>query len=108
MPPPATEPPVTLDLWLDREVLQPAATATLTVTVYNQSYARAPDLTLTLNLPAGLATTDGQTGALPLECRCWRRVRPISTLQMGLYTFIKQFFTRWEYLMTASVLTTLP
>ncbi len=30
------------------------------------------------------------------------------TLQMGLYTFIKQFFTRWEYLMTASVLTTLP
>lgn len=30
------------------------------------------------------------------------------TLQMGLYTFINQFFTRWEYLMTASVLTTLP
>lgn len=30
------------------------------------------------------------------------------TLQMGLYTFINQFFTRWEYLMTAAVLTTLP
>jgi ABC-type glycerol-3-phosphate transport system permease component len=30
------------------------------------------------------------------------------TLQMGLYTFINQFFTRWEYLMTASVLTTVP
>jgi len=30
------------------------------------------------------------------------------TLQMGLYTFIKQFFTQWHYLMTAAVLTTLP
>lgn len=30
------------------------------------------------------------------------------TLQMGLYTFINQFFTQWEYLMTAAVLTTLP
>ncbi len=30
------------------------------------------------------------------------------TLQMGLFTFIKQFNTQWEYLMTASVLTTLP
>jgi arabinogalactan oligomer / maltooligosaccharide transport system permease protein len=30
------------------------------------------------------------------------------TLQMGLYTFIKQFYTQWNYLMTASVLTTLP
>ncbi len=30
------------------------------------------------------------------------------TLQMGLYTFIKQFFTQWQYLMTAAVLTTLP
>jgi ABC-type glycerol-3-phosphate transport system permease component len=27
---------------------------------------------------------------------------------MGLYTFIKQFYTQWNYLMTASVLTTLP
>jgi ABC-type glycerol-3-phosphate transport system permease component len=27
---------------------------------------------------------------------------------MGLYTFIKQFFTDWHYLMTAAVLTTLP
>jgi len=27
---------------------------------------------------------------------------------MGLYTFINQFFTQWEYLMTAAVLTTLP
>lgn len=30
------------------------------------------------------------------------------TLQMGLYTFINQFFTQWEYLMPAAVLTTLP
>ncbi len=30
------------------------------------------------------------------------------TLQMGLYTFINQFFTQWNYLMTAAVLTTLP
>ena len=30
------------------------------------------------------------------------------TLQMGLFTFIKQFNTQWEYLMTASVLTTIP
>lgn len=30
------------------------------------------------------------------------------TLQMGLFTFIKQFNTEWNYLMTAAVLTTLP
>ncbi len=30
------------------------------------------------------------------------------TLQMGLFTFIKQFHTEWNYLMTAAVLTTLP
>jgi arabinogalactan oligomer/maltooligosaccharide transport system permease protein len=30
------------------------------------------------------------------------------TLQMGLYSFIKQFHTEWNYLMTASILTTLP
>lgn len=30
------------------------------------------------------------------------------TLQMGLFTFIKQFNTEWNYLMTASVLTTIP
>jgi ABC-type glycerol-3-phosphate transport system permease component len=30
------------------------------------------------------------------------------TLQMGLYTFIKQFHTEWSYLMSASILTTLP
>jgi arabinogalactan oligomer / maltooligosaccharide transport system permease protein len=30
------------------------------------------------------------------------------TLQMGLYSFIKQFHTQWNYLMTASILTTIP
>ena len=30
------------------------------------------------------------------------------TLQMGLFTFIKQFYTEWNYLMTAAVLTTIP
>lgn len=30
------------------------------------------------------------------------------TLQMGLFTFIKQFHTQWNYLMTAAILTTLP
>ncbi len=30
------------------------------------------------------------------------------TLQMGLFTFIKQFHTEWNYLMTAAILTTLP
>jgi ABC-type glycerol-3-phosphate transport system permease component len=30
------------------------------------------------------------------------------TLQMGLYTFIKQFNTQWNYLMTAAILTTIP
>lgn len=30
------------------------------------------------------------------------------TLQIGLYTFINQFFTQWEYLMPAAVLTTIP
>lgn len=30
------------------------------------------------------------------------------TLQMGLFTFVKQFRTQWEYLMPAAVLTTLP
>lgn len=30
------------------------------------------------------------------------------TLQMGLFTFIKQFHTQWNYLMTAAVLTTIP
>lgn len=29
------------------------------------------------------------------------------TLQMGLYTFIKQFNTQWNYLMTAAILTTI-
>jgi hypothetical protein len=73
MPPPTTEPPVitpqvpvVLDLWLDREVLLVGATATLTVTVYNQHYEQAPALTVSLTLPAGLVTTDGQTGTLPL------------------------------------------
>lgn len=30
------------------------------------------------------------------------------TLQMGLFTFIKQFNTQWNYLMTAAILTTIP
>lgn len=30
------------------------------------------------------------------------------TLQMGLFTFIKQFHTQWNYLMTAAILTTAP
>jgi ABC-type glycerol-3-phosphate transport system permease component len=30
------------------------------------------------------------------------------TIQMGLFTFIKQFHTEWNYLMTASILTTVP
>ncbi len=30
------------------------------------------------------------------------------TLQMGLFSFIKQFHTEWNYLMTAAILTTIP
>lgn len=56
--------PVDLRLQVDRLVLEPGATALLTLTVASSQPALGVNLQVSLNLPAGLVTPQGETGGL--------------------------------------------